>query len=66
MQRRFNFTYHMFLSTGKDGFPGAGGTGLQLENGTWIGITGDLLYGRADFGPAFANTEKRCNFILPN
>ncbi|CAL8111654.1 unnamed protein product [Orchesella dallaii] len=60
---KFNFTYTMFLSTGMDGNPGEGGTGLQLKNGTWIGITGDLLYGRADMGLAFANTPKRTQFI---
>ena len=34
---KFNFTYNMFISIGKDGGKG-GGTGLVLPNGTWIGI----------------------------
>jgi len=59
LQVKFNFTYTMFVSTGVDGKPGAGGTGLKLKNGTWIGITGDLYYGRADLGVAIANTDKR-------
>ncbi|CAL8111655.1 unnamed protein product [Orchesella dallaii] len=60
---KFNFTYTMIVSTGMDGNYGAGGTGLQLPNGTWIGITGDLLYGRADLGLAIVNTDKRIKYI---
>lgn len=58
-QVKFNFTYNMFASTGADGNKGAGGSGLQLENGTWIGVTGDLISGRADVGLVVANTAKR-------
>jgi hypothetical protein len=41
------------------GARGVGGTGLQLENGTWIGVTGDLVSGKADLGTVTANTPKR-------
>lgn len=60
---KFNFTYHMFAATGKDGNYGGGGTGLQLRNKTWIGVTGDLISGRADLGIVIANTPKRSRFI---
>ncbi len=36
-----------------------GGTGLKLLNGTWIGVTGDLIRKRADLGIATANTPDR-------
>ncbi len=49
----------MFVATGKDGNPGGGGTGLQLNNGTWIGVTGDLISQKADLGIVIANTPKR-------
>lgn len=49
----------MFVSTGRDGKKGGGGTGLLLRNGTWIGVTGDLYTGRADLGIVIANTPKR-------
>jgi hypothetical protein len=55
---KFNFSYHIFVSTGKDGGAG-GGTGVQLPNGTWIGVTGDLVSGKADLGIVTANTPKR-------
>jgi hypothetical protein len=35
---KLNFTYNIFISSGKDGPGRGGGTGLQLENGTWIGL----------------------------
>ncbi|CAL8098370.1 unnamed protein product [Orchesella dallaii] len=33
---------------------GGGGTGLKLENGTWVGAVGDVISGRADIGNAVA------------
>lgn len=39
LMKKFNFTYNLFLSVGKDGGWG-GGTGLELPNGTWIGGCG--------------------------
>lgn len=53
----------MFVSTGRDGNMGGGGTGLQLENGTWIGVAGDLISGRADIGLVVANTAKRSSYL---
>ncbi len=47
----------MFPSTG-------GGTGRQLKNGSWTGVTGDLAYGRADFGVGIANTDKRSKLSI--
>ncbi|CAL8130312.1 unnamed protein product [Orchesella dallaii] len=53
----------MFVSTGRDGKKGSGGTGIQIQNGTWIGVTGDLILGRADLGIATVATPKRIHFI---
>lgn len=58
-QLKFNFTYNIFVSTGEDGNFGGGGTGFQLANGTWIGVTGDLISGKADIGLVTSNTPKR-------
>lgn len=55
----------MFVSTGLDGNMGGGGTGLQLKNGSWIGVTGDLMSGRADLGIVIANTPKRSKISDP-
>ncbi|CAL8093028.1 unnamed protein product [Orchesella dallaii] len=45
--RKFNFTYHIFPASF------GGGTGKRLKNGTWVGATGDIFYGKAD-----------CSFIV--
>ncbi|XP_021953135.2 glutamate receptor ionotropic, delta-2 [Folsomia candida] len=54
--KSFNFTYYMFLTTGK-------GSGKQFPNGTWTGVVGDLLYGKADVGIATANAPDRIHHI---
>lgn len=56
---KFNFTYNWFPSTGLDGKMGTGGSGVQMKNGTWVGVVGDLYNGNADVGLAIANTDKR-------
>ncbi len=35
---KMNFTYNIFISSGKNGKGSGGGTGAQLSNGTWIGM----------------------------
>lgn len=50
----------MFMSTGIDGMPGSGGTGLLLANGTWTGVVGDLLYK----GLATSNVDDRSKLIF--
>ncbi|CAL8128877.1 unnamed protein product [Orchesella dallaii] len=58
---KFNFTYHMFVSTGADGKIGGGGTGTKLLNGSWTGVVADLISGRAQLGVAASNTnDRRC------
>ncbi|CAL8111617.1 unnamed protein product [Orchesella dallaii] len=59
---KFNFSYHMFASTRSDGTGGAG-TGVLLRNGTWNGVVGDLVSGRADLGIVTAHTPKRIHYI---
>ncbi|XP_035701231.1 glutamate receptor ionotropic, delta-2-like [Folsomia candida] len=57
---KLNFTYNLFLSTGKDGgFVGGGGSGIPLPNGTWIGTVGDVISGKADIGIIAVNTDER-------
>jgi len=42
----YNFSGIFFPSAG------GGGTGIQLDNGTWIGVVGDVLYKNGDIGQA--------------
>ncbi|CAG7831402.1 unnamed protein product [Allacma fusca] len=44
LSQEMNFTYKVFPSSG------GGGTGLQLPNGSWAGVVGDIYHDRADFG----------------
>ncbi|CAL8097686.1 unnamed protein product [Orchesella dallaii] len=50
---KYNFSCAYFPSTG------GGGTGLKLENGTWIGAVGDVISGLADIGGLTANIYPR-------
>lgn len=49
---KYNFSGNFFPSTG-------GGTGLKLSNGSWVGIVGDVLSGRADIGQAIGQIYHR-------
>ncbi|XP_021960591.1 glutamate receptor ionotropic, delta-1 [Folsomia candida] len=53
---KFNFSYTMFLATGK-------GTGLELPNGTWVGTVGDVVADRADIAIITAMTDKRIKVV---
>ncbi|CAL8072906.1 unnamed protein product [Orchesella dallaii] len=55
--RKFNFSYNMFPSSF------GGSTGKLLENGTWIGAVGDILYGKADWSFVVGHTYQRHPFI---
>ncbi|CAL8143870.1 unnamed protein product [Orchesella dallaii] len=54
---KFNFTYFMFWSS----FEKA--TGKPLENGTWVGAAGDLLYDKADIAVIVGETYSRQPFF---
>ncbi|CAL8097689.1 unnamed protein product [Orchesella dallaii] len=54
---KYNFSCSYFPSTG------GGGTGVKLENGTWIGAVGDVISGRADIGGVTANIYPRNLYV---
>ena len=53
---QYNFTCEYFPSTG-------GGTGMQLENGSWIGVVGDVLSYAADIGQVNGQTWSRNKMV---
>jgi len=57
LMRKFNFSCEYFPSIG------GGGTGIQLDNGTWIGVVGDVLYKNADLGQAAGQSYHRNQVI---
>ncbi|CAL8097692.1 unnamed protein product [Orchesella dallaii] len=57
LSARYNFSFRYFPSIG------GGGTGLRLENGTWIGAVGDVIAGRADIGNAVAKIYTRYMYV---
>lgn len=61
---KFNFTYNWFPSRGRDGKMGTGASGLQMKNGTWVGVVGELYNGNADVGLGIASTDKRSNLQI--
>jgi hypothetical protein len=50
MATKYNFTYSLFTSHQ---------TGSKLPNGTWTGVMGEILYGRADIGLSVATAYDR-------
>ncbi|CAL8083998.1 unnamed protein product [Orchesella dallaii] len=57
LSAKFNFSCIFFPSTG------GGGTGVKLENGTWIGAVGDVISGRADIGGVTAYIYPRNLYV---
>lgn len=54
---KFNFTYDIsWASFG-------GGTGKLLKNGTWVGATGDIFYGKADCAFIVGEIYSRHKFL---
>ncbi|CAL8097683.1 unnamed protein product [Orchesella dallaii] len=54
---KYNFSCIYFPSIG------GGGSGLKLENGTWIGAVGDVISGRADIGNAIGQIYLRNLYV---
>ncbi|CAL8098359.1 unnamed protein product [Orchesella dallaii] len=57
LRAKYNFSCKYFPSIG------GGGTGLKLENGTWVGAVGDVISGRADIGNAVARIYIRNLYV---
>ncbi len=55
--KKFNFTFDLFRSSF------GGGTGKRLDNGTWVGALGDILYGKADFSSMVGLIYSRHQYI---
>lgn len=55
--KKFNFTFDLVRASF------GGGTGKRLENGTWVGALGDVLYGKADFSTMVGLIYSRHQYI---
>lgn len=57
LKYKYNFTPEYFPSSG------GGGTGHKSKNGSWDGVVGDVLSGRADLGLSLGDTFHRHEVI---
>lgn len=61
ISRQFNFSCYLYPVPG-------GSTGSELPNGTWNGVMGEILYGRADIGLTVSTSYERkdiADFTVP-
>ncbi|CAG7822415.1 unnamed protein product [Allacma fusca] len=60
VEKRLNFTTVVFPSTG------GGSSGNLLENGSWTGLLGDVITGKADMGFAVGGNWLRFQYVDTN